>query len=114
MRIKSVGLAVVPGVEESDPGSELGRDVDDALARLEQPLGQGSTSAVGALNRPDPLRPRLRVPQHRRVAGLVGREPTRAEEPLAVVDELDRGRQLVGIDPDDDLLHVLLPLFSYR
>ena len=26
-----------------------------------------------------------------------------------LVDDLDRGRQLVGIDPDDDLLHVLLP-----
>jgi len=114
VRIQRVGLAVVPGVEEPDPGSELGRDVDDASAGLEQPLGQGSTGSVGALDRPDPLRPRLRVPQHRRVAGLIGREPTRAEEPLAVVDDLDRGRQLVGIDPDDDLLHVLLPLFSYR
>jgi hypothetical protein len=27
-----------------------------------------------------------------------------------VVDDLDRGRQLVGVDPDDDdLIHVLLP-----
>jgi len=76
VRIKSVGLAVVPGVEKPDPGSELRRDVDHLLASLEQPLGQGSTSAVGALNRPDPLRPRLRVPQQRRVAGLIGREPT--------------------------------------
>ena len=26
-----------------------------------------------------------------------------------LVDDLDGGRQLVGIDPDDDALHVLLP-----
>ena len=26
-----------------------------------------------------------------------------------MVDDLDGGRQLVGIDPDDDVLHVLLP-----
>ena len=29
--------------------------------------------------------------------------------PFVVVDDLDRGRQLVGIDPDDDLLHALAP-----
>ena len=46
VRIKCVGLAVVAGVEEPDPGSELGWYVDDALAGLEQPLGQGSTSAL--------------------------------------------------------------------
>ena len=28
---------------------------------------------------------------------------------FALVDDLDRGRQLVGIHPDDDVLHVLLP-----
>jgi hypothetical protein len=26
-----------------------------------------------------------------------------------VVDDLDRRRQLMGIDPDDNVLHVLLP-----
>jgi hypothetical protein len=31
------------------------------------------------------------------------------------VDDLDRGRQLVGIDPDDDPLHVVLaPVLSQR
>jgi hypothetical protein len=114
VRIERVGLAVVAGVKQPNPGSELRRDVDDTLAGLQKPLGQWSTRTVGALNRPDPLRPCLGVIKHRRVPGLIGREPTRAEEPLTVVDDLDRRRQLVGIDSDDDLLHVLLPPCSHR
>jgi hypothetical protein len=53
--------------------------------------------------------PGLRVGSHRLVAGSVGGEPARAEQLLAIVDDLDGGRELVGIDPDDDLLLVLLP-----
>ena len=109
MRIECVGLAVVTGVEEPNPGSELGRDVDDALAVLEQPLGQRSAGAVGSFDRPDPIRPGLCIRAHRRVAGLIGGEPTRAKQFLVLVDHLDRGRQLVRIDPDDHVLHVLLP-----
>jgi len=109
VRIECVGLAVVAGVEEPDPGGELGRHVHDVLAGLEEPLSKGATSAVGALDRPDPIRPGLRVGAHRGVAGLIGAEPTRAEQFLVPVDDLDRGRQLVGIDPDDHVLHVPLP-----
>jgi hypothetical protein len=45
-----------------------------------------------------------------REASPVGAEPSRSEQVLVMVDDLDRRRQLVGIDPDDDVLHVLLPL----
>jgi len=41
---------------------------------------------------------------------LVGGEPTRAEELLVRIDDLDGRRKLVGIDPDDDVLHVLPPV----
>ena len=61
---------------------------------------------------PRPAAARLGVLAHRGVAGPVGGEPARSEQPLVMVDDLDRGRQLVGIHPDDDLLrlfHVLLP-----
>jgi len=34
---------------------------------------------------------------HRCVAGLIGGKPPRAKQLFAVVDDLDRGRQLVGI-----------------
>ncbi|MEJ7705938.1 MAG: hypothetical protein WKF82_00915 [Nocardioidaceae bacterium] len=82
MRVAGVGLAVVAGVEEPDPGGELGRDIDDVLAGLEQPLGERTADAVGALDGPDPLGPGLRVGPHRGVAGLVGAEPARAEQLL--------------------------------
>ena len=60
VRVAGVGLAVVAGVEQPDPGGELGRDVDDLLAVLEEPLRQRPAGAVAALDRPDPLRPGLR------------------------------------------------------
>ena len=109
VRVVGVGLAVVPGVEEPDPGGELGGDVDDVLAGLEQPLCQRPAGAVGALDRPRPSRPRLDVRQHRRVPGPVGGEPALSELAFVVVDDLDRRRQLVGIDPDDDAFHALAP-----
>ena len=59
--VVGVGLAVVAGVEEPDPGSELRRDVDDLLAVLEQSLGERSAGTVAALDRPDPLAATLRV-----------------------------------------------------
>ncbi len=62
------------------------------------------------LDRPDAVGPVLRVGPHRGVAGLVGTEPARAKQPLVAVDDLDRGRQLVGIDPDDHLRHSVLLL----
>lgn len=46
VRAAGVGRTVVTGVEQSDSGGELGRDVDDAV--LEQPLGQGPPRAVCA------------------------------------------------------------------
>ena len=60
VRVVGVGLAVVAGVEQPDPGGELRRDVDDVLAVVEQPLRQRPAGAVAALDRPDPLGPGLR------------------------------------------------------
>jgi hypothetical protein len=40
----------VAGVEEPDPGSQLGRDGHDPLARLEQPLSERPSGAVGAFD----------------------------------------------------------------
>ena len=114
VRIPGIGLAVVAGVEEPDPGSQLGRHVHHLLARLEEPLCQGSTGAVAALERPDPLRPSLCIVPHRGVAGLVGAEPAGTEQRLVPVDDLDGGRELVGIDPDDHLRHSVLLRVSYR
>jgi hypothetical protein len=107
--IACVGLPVVAGVEQPNPGSELGGDVHYLLAVLEESLRERSPSTVAALDRPDPVGPRLGVLAHCGGAGPVGCEPPRPKQLLAIVDDLDGGRQLVGIDPDDDTLHVLLP-----
>ena len=109
VRIARVGLAVVAGVEEPDASSELGRHVDDVFAGFEESLGQWATCPVGSLDGPDPVRPGLRKGPHRRVAGPVGGEPPRPQESFIAVDDLDRRGQLVGIDPDDHLLHASLP-----
>jgi hypothetical protein len=49
---------------------------------------------------------------------VVGREPSAAELRLVLVEDLDGGRQLVGIDADDDatdrVAHVLLPPVRFR
>ena len=58
VRVVGVGLAVVAGVEEPDPGGELGRDVDDLLAGLEEPLRQRPAGAVGCPRPPRPGRAR--------------------------------------------------------
>ena len=49
------------GVEEADPGGELGGDVDDLLAVLEQSLRQRASGPVAALDRLAPIRPGLDV-----------------------------------------------------
>ena len=71
------------------------------FAVLEESLGERTSRTVAAFDCPDPVRPGLRVRAHRGVAGAVGGEPARPEHLLVLVDDLDRGRQLVGIDPDD-------------
>jgi hypothetical protein len=100
---------VVAGVEETDPGGELRGDVDNLLAVFEESLRPWPNGAVAALDRPHSVGPGLDVLAHRGVAGLVGGEPSRAKPLLVIVDDLDGGRQLVGIDPADDVHHVLLP-----
>jgi len=65
VRVAGVGLAVVAGVEETDPGGELGRDVDDLFAVFEESLRERPPGAVGALDGPDPVGPGLGVGPHR-------------------------------------------------
>ena len=57
MRIVGVGLAVVAGVEQPDPGGELGGDVNDSFAVFEESLRERPAGPVAALDCPDPLGP---------------------------------------------------------
>ena len=63
--------------------------VQNPLTSFEEPLRERASGPVAALDRPRPVGPGLRVLQHRGVAGLVGGEPTRAQQLLLVVDDLD-------------------------
>jgi len=70
--------------------------------RLLRPgVGPGAGRRRCALNRPYVLWSCLHVGAYRGVAGLVGGEPPGPQEVSVVVDDLDGGRQPVGIDPDD-------------
>jgi hypothetical protein len=104
--VQGVGLAVVTGVEESYPRRQLRRHIDHPLARGDQSLGQGTAGSVGSLDGPEAVGPLLHVPLHRGVAGVGGVEPTAAKELFVGVEDLDRHRHLVGIDPDDHDLHL--------
>ena len=110
VRVVGVGLAAVAGVEEPCPGCELGGDIDDAFTGFQQALRQWAAHAEAAFDCPRPVRPLVHVLPHRREAGLVGGEPARPQEVLSLVDDLDRGRQLVGIDPDDNFFMDALAL----
>src|SRR5262245_20930476 len=105
MRVVSVGLAAVAGVQKPGARGELGRDVDHTFVGLQQPLGQRTAHAQAPLDCPHTVWPLAGVLPHRGVTAPVGGEPSRTEDVLALVDDLNRGRQLVGIDPDDDSLH---------
>ncbi|WP_203231363.1 hypothetical protein [Nocardioides caldifontis] len=50
-------LALRPAWRAPDAGRELGWNIDDLLTSLEQPLGQRASDTVGALDRPNPVRP---------------------------------------------------------
>ena len=90
--VERVGLPVVAGVEQPDPGGELGRHIDNMFPSFEEPLGERTSNSVSALDGPDPVRPGLRVLPHRGVASLVGAESTRPQQRFVLIDDLDRGR----------------------
>ena len=67
---------------------------------------------------PRPPRPGRRIlaagGEHLGVAGLVGAEPAHGQHPAAFVDDLDRGRTLVRVHPDDHRHRCLLLLNRMR
>jgi hypothetical protein len=105
VRVVGIGLPVVAGVKQPGPCRELGRHIDDMFTVGQQPLRQRPARAVAALDRPHPVRPWRYGLAHRGVPSLVGPEPASRQHGLVIVDDLDRRRQLVGIDPDEHLRH---------
>lgn len=101
VRIDRVGLAAVAGGEYPHLRGQLGRHVVDRFAIVHQPVRQVLADAVATLDGPHPIRVPAAGGEHLRVAVLVGAEPADIQYPAAFVDDLDRGRALKRIHPDD-------------
>ena len=101
VRTGRVGLAAVPGGEHPHLRGQLRRHAGHDLAVMNQAVRQVPADAVAALHRPDPVRELPRRGQHVRIPGLVRAVPARRQHYRPPVDDLDRGRALVRVHPDD-------------
>jgi hypothetical protein len=110
VRIGGIGLAALAAGEHPRPGRQLGRHIHHTLAVSQQPAGDMPANALAALDRPDPLRPPLRLGQHRPVPGGVGAIPPTANNSLVASHHLDRGGSLMRIHPDHHCAHLALLL----
>jgi hypothetical protein len=76
---------------------------------MHQPMRDVLADPVASLHRPHPILELTANLEHRRIPGLVGAVPSHPEHLTAVVDDLDRGRTLVRVHPDDHT-HPVPPL----
>lgn len=97
----TVSLATVTGGEDPHLRGQLRRHIDHALPVVDQPVRDVFADAVAALDRPDPL---VELPagfEHLAIPGLVGAVPANGLDLAVFVDDLNRGRALVWVHPDD-------------
>jgi hypothetical protein len=76
------------------------------FSRGQQPVRDMPADTLAALDRPGPLRPPLRLGQHRPVPSRIGAIPAPAHHSLIAGHDLNRGRTLVRVHPDDHLAHL--------
>jgi hypothetical protein len=101
VRAGRVGLAAVAGGGHPHLRGQLRRHTGHDLAVMDQAVRQVPADAVAALHRPDPVRERPRRGQHFRIPGLVRAVPARRQHYCPLIDDLDRGRALMRVHPDD-------------
>jgi hypothetical protein len=112
VRIDRVGLAPVAGGEHPHLSRQLRRHIQDDLAVVHQAVRQMPADAVAALHRPDPGRELSRRRQHLGITSLVRAvRPGRQHRGL-LIDDLDRGRALMRVHPDDHAHRSPPPLSS--
>ena len=110
--VSVIGLAALPGGEDPHPRRQLGGHIDHRLALGDELLGDMTSDAFTALDRPNPTRPGRDVGQHRREPLDVGGEATAAKHLFVRGHDLDRDRPLVRIHTDHDMVgivHAALP-----
>jgi len=101
VRVDRVGLAAVAGGEHPHLRGQFRRHIHHDLPVVHQPVREVFADAVAALDRPDPVGILPPAGEHLGVAGPVRAEPAHGQYPGAFVDDLDRGRTLVWVHPDD-------------
>jgi len=106
-----IGLAAVAGGEHPYLRGQLGRHAGDGLAVMDQAVRQVPADAVAALHRPDPVRELAGSGEHLGIPGLVRAAPARCQHYRPLIDDLDRGRALVRVHPDDHA-HRCAPLLD--
>ena len=99
-RVRIVVLAAVTGREDTDPGRQLRRDVDDVAALIAQAGGQRCTQPRRAFDRPVSVRPSAREAPQRPVAVLADRHTDRGQGLQGRVDRGCGPRRFVRIDRD--------------
>jgi hypothetical protein len=108
VRIDRVGLAPVAGGEHPHLRGQLGRHVKDDLTVMNQAVRQVPADAVAALHRPDPVRELARRREHLAIPDRVRAVLPARQHRGPLVDDLDRGRALMRVHPDDHAHRFLL------
>jgi len=108
-RVTGVALAAVSDVEDPRPRRELRRNVEDLLPVGDQALRELNTHPAGAFDRPGPLGPTLRQPDHVSVASAVVADLQRRELVLSVVEHGHRVGTLGRVHPDHHHGHLSPP-----
>ena len=109
VRIHRVGFPSLASGEQAGPGGQLRWHTGDRLAVGDQALREVAADPIAALHRPDTV---LELPprgQHRPVTVPVSAEPAPRQHLLPFIDDLDGGRALMRIHPDDHVPHELSP-----
>jgi hypothetical protein len=109
VRVDRVGLATLTGGEHPHPRRQFCWYIDNGLPVSDQALREMAADALGAFDRPDPLRMRMADRQHPLVAVLVSAEPSGTQDVFPMVDDLNGGRPFVGVHADDHWSHADSP-----
>jgi hypothetical protein len=107
-----VVLVRIAGLQQPDPGGQLGLHVQDPLPGGGELLGEQVTQAAGAFHRPGPLRPRRRPGDQLLSLSSRSADPQLTQRLFRQIDDHRRMRALVRVYPDHHCRHKHAPKSS--